>query len=105
VKTYRVFFHAGEELGLKTTVQRGNAMLDESTLTVDGFNGVSIPLGHIRAVKLFRLHGLGRVIQIDHSEGRLFISVVRFMIGQFASINFFRTGELNDRLAAAAKVE
>ncbi len=104
MNTYKVFFHAGGDLGLKTRVERGKATLDDSTLSIDGPNGVSIPLSRIHAVKLLRLHGLGRVIQIDHSNGRLFISVVRFMIGQFASINFFKTGDLNDRLLARAKV-
>ena len=101
--TYKVFFHSGEELGLKTRVEKGMATLDKSGLHVDGPNGLSIPLQNISAVKLFRLHGLGRVLQIDHSGGRLFISVIRFMICQFAAINFFKTGDLNDRLLAATK--
>jgi hypothetical protein len=101
--TYKVLFHAGEELGLKTRVERGKATLDESALHLEGPNGVSIPLSEISGVKLFRLHGLGRVIQIDHSGGRLFVSVIRFMIGQFATINFFKTGDLNNRLIAGTK--
>jgi hypothetical protein len=103
--TYKVFFHAGEQLGLTTRVERGRATLDESELHIDGSHAVTIPLLEINEVKLFRLHGLGRVIQIDHSGGRLFVSVVRFMIGQFASINFFRTGDLNARLVASTRTE
>ncbi|MGD0798048.1 MAG: hypothetical protein ABR910_10015 [Acidobacteriaceae bacterium] len=99
--TYKIFFHAGEELGLKTRVEKGNAIVDETSLRIDGPSGVVVPLKDINAVKLFRLHGLGRVIQIDHSHGRLFVSVVRFMIGQFATINFFKTGKLHAILAAA----
>ena len=102
--TYKVFFHAGEEFGLKTRVEKGMATLDESVLHLEGPNGISIPLPKISSVKLFRLHGLGRVIQIDHSSGRVFVSCVRFMIGQFASINFFKTGDLNNRLVAATKI-
>ena len=101
--TYKVFFHSGEELGLKTRVEKGKETLDESALHLEGPNAISISLGDISAVKLFRLHGLGRVIQVDHSGGRLFLSVVRFMIGQFATINFFKTADLNDRLVAATK--
>ena len=101
--SYKVFFHAGQELGLKTKVEKGTAALDETTLHVEGPNGLSIPLREITEVKLFRLHGLGRVIQIDHAGGRLFISVVRFMIGQFATITFFMTGDLNERLVAATR--
>lgn len=87
--TYKVFFYSGEDLGLKTRVDKGKATLDESTLTIHGPSVLTISLKDIDSVKLFRLHGLGRVIQIDHMGGRLFISVIRFMIGQFASINFF----------------
>jgi hypothetical protein len=103
--TYKVFFYAGEELGLKTRIEKGKAALDESTLFIEGVSRLSVPLKDIHQVRLFRLHGLGRVIQIDHSGGRLFISVIRFMIGQFATINFFKTGDLNDRLAAATKIQ
>jgi hypothetical protein len=99
--TYKVFFHAGDDLGIKTKVDRGTATLDDSILSLDGPNGLRIALRDIHAVKLFRLHGLGRVIQIDHAAGRLFVSAIRFMIGQFATINFFKTGELNERLIAA----
>ena len=98
---YKVFFHQGEELGLKTRVEKGNATLDESALHLEGPGAISIPLFEITGVKLFRLHGLGRVIQIDHKRGRLFISVIRFMVGQFAIINFFKTGDLSSRLIAA----
>ena len=49
---------------------------------------------------MFRLHGLGRVIEIDHRQGRLFLSVVRLMIGQFAFIDFFKTGALFKQLSA-----
>ena len=103
--TYKVFYHAGEDLGLKTKVEKGKATLDESALHIEGPNGVSIPLCEIKAVKLFRLHGTMRVIQIDHSGGRLFVSVIRYMIGQFALVNFFKTGDLNKRLVAATKIE
>jgi hypothetical protein len=98
---YKVFFHVGDELGIKTRVEKGTASLNETTLSVDGPGGLSLPMSSIQHVNLFRLHGLGRVIQIDHAGGRLFVSVVRFMIGQFASINFFKTGDLNERLIAA----
>ena len=50
----------------------------------------------IRSAELFRLQGLGRMIRIEHAGGTLFLTVVvRFCIaGQFATINFFKTGKL-----------
>jgi len=105
VVSYKVFFHQGDELSLKTRVERGEVWIDAAGLHVNGSrNSVSIPSTEILSVELFRLHGLGRVVRVEHSRGRLFISVVRLMIGnQFALINFFRTGELHKKLAPLAK--
>lgn len=102
--TYKVFFHEGDELSLKTRVSRGEAWIDESGLHVKGATEVVVPTGSLRSVELFRLHGLGRVIRIEHTQGRLFLSVVRLMIRQFAFINFFKTGTLQKELAAIASV-
>jgi hypothetical protein len=100
---YRVFFHCGNELSVKTRVGKGSAWLDDAGLHVEGQNGFVIPLGDILDAELLRLHGLGRVIRIEYRGGRLFLSVVRLMIGQFAFINFFRTGALHKQIAAVAK--
>lgn len=101
---YKVFFHDGPDLRLKTHVLRGRATTDASGLRVDGRDGqVFIPAANIQEVELFRLHGLGRVVRVDHEGGRLYLCVVRFMIGQFALINFFKTGELHRDLRDLAK--
>ena len=34
------------------------------------------------------------VIRVDHDGGRLYLAAVLFMIGQFASVNFIKTGEV-----------
>ena len=97
---YKVFFHSGDDLTLKTRVTQGDAWTDKDGLHVAS-NGQSLLVTgrDVRSVELFRLHGLGRVIRIDHINGRIFISVVRLMIGQFAFINFFKTGALKDEIA------
>lgn len=100
---YKVFFHRGAELGLKTKVAKGQAWLDNAGLHIEGPGGFTISSGDILEAELFRLHGLGRVIRIEYRGGRLFLSVVRLMIGQFALINFFATGTLQKQLAAIAK--
>ena len=101
MSSFKVFFYVGKELGIKTHVEKGKATVTTTELTVSNGSTLTIPLREIQSVRLFRLHGLGRVIQIDHSQGCLFLSVVRFMIGQFASINFFKTGELHKQLEAS----
>ena len=100
---YKVFFHRGDDLSIKTNVSRGQAWLDDSGLHIQGQGGFSIPSGDILDAELFRLHGLGRVIRVDYRGGRVFLSVVRLMVGQFAFINFFKTGALHKELASIAK--
>ena len=99
---YKVFFHRGEELVLKTRVERGYAWVDEIGLHVEASGGFHIPKQDLLSAELFRLHGLGRVVRIETRTGRVFLSVVRGMIGQFAFINFWKTGKLQKELAAAA---
>ena len=100
---YKVFFYRGTELGLKTRVEKGQAWLDSSGVHIEGPDGFTIPNNDILEAELFRLHGLGRVIRLDYRGGRVFLSVVRLMIGQFAFINFFKTGALHSQLAAILK--
>jgi len=102
---YKVFFHQGDELSLKTKVLRGEAWVDDSGLHVKGSSEFVIPRNNVLGAELFRLHGLGRVIRVEHTQGRLFLSVVRLMIGQFAFINFFKTGTLHKELTAVASHE
>ena len=97
---YKVFFHRGDELSLETKVERGDAWLDDAGLHISSCSEFLIPSNDLLAAEMFRLHGLGRVIRVDHRGGRLFVSVVRFMIGQFASINFFKTGKLLKEISA-----
>src|SRR5215470_13889105 len=100
---YKVFFHRGTELGLKTKVAKGEAWLDTDGLHIEGPGGLTVPSADMLEAELFRLHGLGRVIRLDYRGGRIFLSVVRLMIGQFAVINFFATGNFHKQLAALAK--
>jgi hypothetical protein len=92
---YKIFFHVGNELSLKTHASKGEAWIDGSGLNIRGPDDTFlIPSTDIQKVDMYRFHGLGRVIQVDHSRGRLFLAATRLMIGQFALINFFRTGKL-----------
>jgi len=99
---YRVFFYHGNEIGLKTHVSKGEAWIDGTGVNIKEVNGDSTHIArvNIRKVEMYRLHGLGRVIRIEHRDGRTFLSVVRLMIGQFALINFFRTSKLQRALSA-----
>ncbi|MFY9561142.1 MAG: hypothetical protein WAQ52_12985 [Terriglobales bacterium] len=97
---YKVFFHRGDELSLRTKVERGEVWLDDAGLHISNTSEFLIPSADLLAAELFRLHGLGRVIRVEHRQGRLFLSVIRLMIGQFAFINFLKTGKLHKELVA-----
>ncbi len=103
---YKVFFHRGEELGLKTKVQKGRAWLDDDGLHVEGHVGplLLISKSSLLSAELFRLHGLCSVISVDYQGGRLFLSVIRFLIGgQVMLVNYYKTVELHERLAALSR--
>jgi hypothetical protein len=102
-RRYKIFFHYGQDLGLKTRASKGKAWIDASGLNIEGPSGSSvIPIAGIKEVELFRLYGASRVIRVDYQGGRVYLAVVRFMIGQFASVNFFKTGKLHKMLADLA---
>ena len=100
--SYKVIFHAGDNISVETKVKTGRLSMTETNLAVTGRDPFSLPLSSLQSVGLFRLHGTGRMLRIVHDRGTLFVSVVRFcLFGQFAIINFFGTGKLKDELEAA----
>jgi hypothetical protein len=72
MKPYKVIYHQGDTVGWSTKAMRGMAEVSERGLTITGV----------------------------HDGGTLFVTVIRFMIGQFATVNFFATGALRNRLLA-----
>jgi len=102
-RTYRVIYHVGDTLNLRTKALEGRASLTQDVLTITGPSPVELRIRELRSAELFRQHGLGRCIRISDERGIVYISVVRFVLfgGYFALINFFRTGELARRLREA----
>lgn len=96
--TYPVFYHIGQDLTIKIKAEKGRLVFDEGFLQLTGKDGRSIEVSGITSVELFRLHGMGRVIKLDSGTERIFFAVTRLMIGQFAIVNFFATGEVFNRL-------
>lgn len=100
--SYRIFYHHGPELGLATQVAKGALDIEENAITIkSGGDSYPIAFHNIEDVQLIRLHKIGRVIRLKHNKGTHFVSVIRFMIGQFALINFLATGRVFDRIQSA----
>lgn len=100
VRSYKVIYHLGDSISLKTKVKNGRLKVTSYNIIISGKEAINISLKDIVCVELFRLNGLGRMIKLTLSnDGFLFVSVVRCLIsGQFAIINFLKTGQLQKSL-------
>jgi hypothetical protein len=102
--SYKVIYHVGESIGMKTKGAVGRLSLDEKCLLITGDKGVSIPIESLRSAELFRMHGTGRCLKIGHAGGTLFVTVIRFsFFGFFALVTFFATGTLHEELDEAIR--
>ena len=97
---YKVIYYQGDSVDSSTEMKSGLSILTDTELPILGDETISITLSNLIGIALFRLHGLGRMLRISHRDGTLFLSVIRFrlirlpLIGQFATINFLKTGQL-----------
>jgi len=74
---YRIVYHVGKEIGIKTRVLSGTAELDGKSLVVKGDPGIVVPFKDIASIIMFRPYGTCRMLKIVHSGGTLFLTVVR----------------------------
>jgi hypothetical protein len=97
---FKVIYHLGDSIDLRTKVASGHLVINDERFVIDGTPPVSVSTADLRAVELFRQHGVGRMLKIKHAGGILFVSVVRCnLFGYFAIINFFGTGRLYNLLS------
>lgn len=96
---YRVIYHVGKELSLKTKVSSGRLSFERDAACISGSPGLRIPFSEMTSVEMFRLYGLGRMIKVVCRDRTIFMTVVRFsLFAYFVIINFFRAGELYEAL-------
>ena len=92
---YRILYFQGSELDLSTKMLSGRALLDGTSLSIEGPSRFVIPISKITEPRLFRQHGLGRMIRFGYDGRNYYVTVVRInFFGYFAIINFFATGKL-----------
>jgi hypothetical protein len=96
---YKIIYHVGRELSLKTKVSSGTLTLQDDAVCISGVSALTIPFSDVTSVEMFRLHGLGRMLKLVCKERTVFLTVVRInLFGYFIIINFFRAGELYESL-------
>jgi hypothetical protein len=99
IMSYKIIYHCGNEINLKTRTKSGRLNLESDSLIISGKESISIPVECIVEVEMFRLQGLGRMLKVVHSEGTIFLTVVRFcLFDLFAMVNFLKTGKLHREL-------
>lgn len=104
--SHQIFYHEGSDLTLSTRVKKGQLSIDDFRITIlIKENIVQISLYEIKSVQLIRINKIGSVIRIEHVHGITFLSVVRFMFGQFAIVNFFATRMIFKRIQNAVGSE
>lgn len=92
---YKIIYHIGKELTVKTKVSSGTFIFENDVSSISDSKGLSIPISSITFVEMFRLHGLGRMIKIICEGRTIFLTVIRAnLFGYFVIINFFGAGEL-----------
>jgi hypothetical protein len=105
---FKVIFHPGADVNARTRMKSGWLHLEQSPppvarIVINGTTPLSLAAADIRSITLFRLHGLGQMIRIDHVGGTLVLTVVRFQIaGLVAIINFVKTIKLEQQLSQLA---
>ncbi|MFN3652396.1 MAG: hypothetical protein ACK47B_22700 [Armatimonadota bacterium] len=99
---YRIMFHTGPELNLRTPVRSGKLALTAEELRIDSPRGaITIPVVSLRRVEMSRLPGLGRVLKVTCADRTLWLAVIRFSLGSYFVLgNYLKTGELCERLQA-----
>lgn len=97
--SYKVIYHIGNDLNLKTKVNSGTLTFDSEHVHISGSNPLVIAYLSFRNVEMLRLHGLGRIIKLTCSDITVFTSVVRLnLFGYFVIINYFKSGTLCEQL-------
>jgi hypothetical protein len=96
---YKIIYHIGEEISIKTKAESGALVWQEQSLLVDGQSSFEVPFSSFSSVEMFRLYGLGRMIKLTCNDRTIFLTVIRFNVaGYFVSINFFKTGALFEKI-------
>ncbi|WP_049732409.1 hypothetical protein [Rhizobium ecuadorense] len=99
-----IFFHIGRDLNLKTIAKKGEITVSGSSLNIWGKgNEIVVPYDQLKSIELIR-HSVGSVIKLGLGSEYVFLAVTRFMIGQFALINYRATMRLFEAISELSPV-
>ena len=100
MKKFRVIYHSGDEIDIRTKVSSGFVVFDNDEIKLISKTGSNIANFTVAfRVSLFMMNGLGSMLKIELDNATVFLSVVRFCIaGQFAVVNAIGTRKLKTLL-------
>ena len=96
---YKIIYHVGNELTIKTKADSGYLVFNESSIFISGTSTLEVPYTSMIKIEMFRLHGLGRMIKLVCADCTIFFAVIRLNIfGYFVFIDFLKTGRLYEAI-------
>ena len=100
MEKFRVIYHIGDEIDIKTKVASGYVVFDDEEIKLISKTGGNIAnFTDTYRVSLFMMNGLGSMLKIEIDNATVFLSVVRFCVaGQFAMGNAVGTRKLKTLL-------
>ena len=106
MKKYKVIYHIGDAIDVKTKVDFGFIVFENKELKLVSKIGDSIRrLADISQISLFMMNGLGSMLKIVVDDSTIFLSVVRFCIaGKFVMGNAIGTRNLKTLLESCNSI-
>lgn len=97
---FKIIYHVGDRLRIDTKLIPGKLSIDKEIISISGQTPLEIKLSTLKKIELFRLHGLGSIIEINNQEKRIFITIPHLSIAGFhtksnliKTVNIFKTIE------------
>ena len=65
---YKIIYHIGEEITLKTKVDSGKLLIESDSISILGKSNLNIPFSNISKIDMFWMHGLGRMLKLNFND-------------------------------------
>jgi hypothetical protein len=99
--TYKIIYHVGDEINIKTRARSGALIWQETSLAITFSPPLEVPFSTVVSSTLFQLHGLGTMVKLVCNDRTIFLSVVRVnILGYFVIVNRRQTRELFEKIQA-----
>lgn len=96
---FKVIYHVGKKIQNDTKLMSGKLSINQEKINISGAAPLEVELSTCKTIELFRLHGIGNMIEISCPEKRIFVTIPRLYIaGLFIKIHTIKTAKLYKKL-------